>query len=73
MQLNSDKTVIGGYQNSTLRDGIPAEITVEARQAREQTGGRRWILGPACSVPVDCPEENIRAARTAADNVQSVL
>lgn len=72
MQLNSDKTVIGGYQNATLRDGTPPEITSEARLAREQTGGRRWILGPACSIPVDCPEENVRAARTAADNVQSL-
>ncbi len=73
MQLNSDKTVIGGYQNATLRDGTPPEITAEARLAREQTGGRRWILGPACSIPVDCPEENVRAARAAADNLQSVL
>jgi len=73
VQLNTDKTVIGGYKNETLRDGTPAQITAEARLAREQTGGRRWILGPACSIPVDCPEQNVRAARDAADALQGLL
>lgn len=72
VQLNTDKTVIGGYRNETLRESTPAQITSEARQAREETGGRRWILGPACSIPVDCPEENVRAARTTADHLQSL-
>ena len=73
VQLNTDKAVIGGFQNETLQSGTPAQVTVEARQAREQTGGRRWMLGPGCSIPVDCPEENIRAARSAADNIQTAL
>lgn len=73
VQANTDKTVIGGYMNETLRDSNPAHITAEARNAREQTGGRRWMLGPACSIPVDCPEENVRAARTAADVIQTAL
>ncbi|MEO8285400.1 MAG: uroporphyrinogen decarboxylase family protein [Chloroflexota bacterium] len=73
VQVNTDKTVIGGYMNETLRDGTPARITSEARVAREQTGGRRWMLGPACSIPVDCPEENVRAARAAADQVQGLV
>lgn len=73
VQLNTDKTVIGGYKNETLRESTPAQITAEARVAREQTGGRRWMLGPACSIPVDCPEENVRAARAAADQLQGLL
>jgi uroporphyrinogen decarboxylase len=73
VQLNTNKTVIGGLRNETLRDANPAHIIYEARLAREQTGGRRWMLGPACSIPVDCPEENIRAARHAADQLQGVL
>ncbi|MFL5733444.1 MAG: uroporphyrinogen decarboxylase family protein [Chloroflexia bacterium] len=73
VQLNTDKTVIGGYMNETLHSGSPAHITMEARLAREQTGGRRWMLGPACSIPVDCPEANIRAARDAADMLQRLL
>ncbi|HUP27474.1 MAG TPA: uroporphyrinogen decarboxylase family protein [Chloroflexia bacterium] len=73
VQLNTDKTVIGGYMNETLQGATPAEITAEARLAREQTGGRRWILGPACAIPIDCPEENIRAARAAADQLQGLV
>jgi len=73
VQLNSDKAVIGGFQNETLQKGNPAHVTMEARLAREQTGGRRWMLGPACSIPIDCPEENIRAARAAADHIQTAL
>jgi uroporphyrinogen decarboxylase len=73
VQLNTDKTVIGGFKNQTLREGTPAQIMAEARLAREQTGGRRWMLGPACSIPVDCPEENVRAARNAADQLQGLL
>jgi len=74
VQLNTNnKTVIGGYMNETLQQGSPARIMSEARLAREQTGGRRWMLGPACSIPVDCPEENVRAARAAADRLQTPL
>jgi uroporphyrinogen decarboxylase len=73
VQLNTDKAVIGGYKNETLRSGTPAQIMAEARLAREQTGGRRWMLGPACSIPVDCPDDNVRAARNAADQLQGLL
>jgi uroporphyrinogen decarboxylase len=73
VQLNTDKTVIGGWMNETLQTGTPAQIMAEARQAREQTGGRRWMLGPACSIHVDTPEENVRAARNAADELQGLV
>jgi len=73
VQVNTNKTVIGGYMNETLQNGTPARITSEARVAREQTGGRRWMLGPACAISVDCPEENIKAARAAADQLQTPL
>jgi uroporphyrinogen decarboxylase len=73
VQMNTGLTVIGGYMNETIQHGTPARIMSEARLAREQTGGRRWMLGPACSIPVDCPEENVRAARAAADRLQTPL
>jgi uroporphyrinogen decarboxylase len=73
IQMNTSLTVIGGWMNETLEKGSPARIMSEARLAREQTGGRRWMLGPACSIPVDCPEENVRAARGAADRLQTPL
>ncbi len=70
VQLNTNKTVIGGWMNETLRDGTPAMIKSEARAAREQTGGRRFMLGPACSIAPESPEENVKAARAAADALQ---
>ena len=73
VQLNTDKTVIGGLSLQTLRESTPAHITAEARLAREQTGGRRWMLGPACAIPIDTPEANIRAARNAADTIMGAL
>jgi uroporphyrinogen decarboxylase len=73
VQLNTDKAVIGGLSLETLQNGTPAHITAEARLAREQTGGRRWMLGPACAIAIDTPEENIRAARQAADNVMGAV
>lgn len=69
VQLNTDKTVIGGWMNETLKDGSAAMVTSEARAAREQTGGRRFMLGPACSIDPATPEENVKAARAAADLV----
>jgi uroporphyrinogen decarboxylase len=69
VQLNSDKTVIGGWMNETFKDGTPAMIKAEARAAREQTGGRRFMLGPACSIDPATPEENVKAARAAADGL----
>ena len=61
------KAVIGGWSNETLRDGNAAHILAEARAAALQTGGRLWMLGPACSIAVDTPDANVRAARQAAD------
>jgi len=68
VQERTGKAVIGGLMNETLRDKDPAHIKAEARAAEVQTGSRRWILGPACSIAVDTPEENVRAAREIAND-----
>jgi uroporphyrinogen decarboxylase len=39
------------------------------RDALQQTHGRRLILAPGCSVPDDCPDEWLRAARKAVDSL----
>jgi uroporphyrinogen decarboxylase len=36
-------------------------VIAEARDAIAQTGGRGFILTAGCVIPVDTPEENIRA------------
>lgn len=63
--------VMGGmHERGPITTG-PAEVIVaEMRDALAQTGGgRRLILAPGCSVPDDCPEEWLRAAREAADRL----
>lgn len=55
------KALIGGLGENALRAPSPERALAEARLAREQTGGRRWILGPACSIPTDTPRETLEA------------
>jgi hypothetical protein len=44
-------------------------VLSEARAASIQTTNRLWMLGPACSIAVDTPEANVRAARQAVDQL----
>ncbi len=56
--------VCGGLQRwETLTIGNPTTVTTEARQAIRQTGGRRFILGTGCVLPIIAPHANIQAAR----------
>ena len=49
----------------TLAKKSPQDVTVEVRDALAQTGGRGHILAAGCVIPVDTPEENIRAVTEA--------
>ena len=49
----------------------PRELVYEAHTNPDLV--RRWMLGPACSIHVDTPEENVRAARNAADELQGLV
>jgi uroporphyrinogen decarboxylase len=55
--------VCGGIGQDTLVSGDQAQVREEARDAIEQTRGRRFILGTGCVVPYNAPHENIMAAR----------
>ncbi len=56
--------VLGGLSRiRTLVLGTPADVEAEAQEAIAQTGGRRFILGTGCVVPIHAPEVNLRAAR----------
>jgi uroporphyrinogen decarboxylase len=60
--------VLGGLrQKETLLLGSPADVLSEALDARRRTGGRRFILGTGCVVPITTPWSNLRAAREAAE------
>lgn len=61
--------LVGGLINDTIREGSPDAVTHEAEAARRVTGGRRWMLGPACSIAVDTPDAQVRAARAAVDKL----
>jgi uroporphyrinogen-III decarboxylase len=58
----TDKALMGGVDHqNTIPNGSPADVVAEARQALEQTGGRRFLLAPECSIDPQAPEENLRA------------
>ena len=54
----------GGLQREhTMVLGSPVQVTAEARDAVQATGGRRFILGTGCVLPTIAPRGNILAAR----------
>ncbi len=50
-----------------LAEGTPEQVQAQVREAIEQTGGASLVLAAGCVIPVDTPEENIRAARDAVE------
>lgn len=55
--------VCGGLRQDTLVYRDQAEVRKEAREAIEQTRGRRFILSTGCVAPVIAPHGNLVAAR----------
>lgn len=63
-QLNFKGTVCGGLQRErTMVLGNPLTVRAEALDAIQATGGRRFILGTGCVLPIIAPRANILAAR----------
>ena len=64
----TDRAVIGGIsEKTTLVEGTPQELAAQARAALEQTAGRRFMLGPGCTIPPQAPEANLWAVRRSVD------
>ncbi len=62
----TDKVVIGGIPHTKL-DRIPiSEAEVAARDALSQARGRRFMLGPGCTIPPTTPE-------TVLDRVKAIV
>lgn len=56
--------VCGGLQREhTMVLGTPEQVTAEARDAILSTGGKCFILGTGCVLPITAPRGNILAAR----------
>ena len=58
--------VMGGIsQEEALRDPDPERAVAEFRRGLEQTGGRRWLVGPGCSISPAVPAANLGAVAAA--------
>jgi uroporphyrinogen decarboxylase len=63
----TSKAVMGGVnEKTTLVEGTPAAVAAEVRDAIAQTGGRRLLLAPGCSIAPSTPPANLAAAARAA-------
>ena len=66
-QQHTSKAVMGGVSEKTaLPDGTPEQVAGEVLRAIEQTGGRRVLVAPGCSIPPRTPKANLEAAAAAA-------
>lgn len=55
------KALIGGLSDDALLSPASDIVLAEAKKARGETGGKRWILGPNCSIPPTTPRDNLDA------------
>jgi uroporphyrinogen decarboxylase len=63
--------VMGGIgQDAALQAASPDVVLEEYRTACEQTGGRRWLAAPGCSIPPGTPAANLRAVREAVESTR---
>ena len=58
--------VMGGIsQDGALQAPDPGAARAEYAAALAETGGRRWLAAPGCSIPPTTPAANLRAVRDA--------
>ena len=75
IDLASGKLKFGGAVSGGLgrwdpvHVGTPVEVRGQARQAIEQTNGRRLILSTGCVIMTTTPTSNIRAAREVVESL----
>jgi uroporphyrinogen decarboxylase len=60
--------VMGGIAHEgALQERGPEAALKQYRRALEETGGRRWLVAPGCSIPPTTPEGNLAALRDEVD------
>jgi uroporphyrinogen decarboxylase len=63
--------VMGGIDHEEIARARDTDSTVaEYHRGLEQTGGRRWLVAPGCSIPPATPAARLRAIRAAVDETQ---
>ncbi len=56
--------VMGGIAHEgALQEAGPEAVLEQYRRALAETGGRRWLVAPGCSIPPHSPEANLAALR----------
>ena len=64
--------VMGGIsQDEALREAAPDRSLAEFQRGMQQTGGRRWLVGPGCSIPPAVPAANLKALSAAVASVRA--
>ncbi len=58
--------LMGGLDETRIKDRTPEQIIAEGREAREWMRGTPFVLAPGCSVPEDTPEHLLHAIAEAA-------
>ena len=62
IRSETSAAVMGGVSHeNTVNRASPADVAKEAQRAIIDTGGRRFLLTPGCSVDPQAPEANLRA------------
>jgi uroporphyrinogen decarboxylase len=63
---------MGGWNEfGAIAKGDTNGLKEEARDAMKQTGGKKFILAPGCSVPDDINPRHLKSARAVADALGS--
>lgn len=57
--------LVGGLSHEALTAITPEQALAEAHGAYAATRGRRWMLGPNCSIPITSRDANLRALKQA--------
>ena len=65
--------VMGGIAHEgALQDATPAAVLKELHRAHAETGDRRWLVAPGCSIPPRTPAANLHAVREAVEALRTI-
>lgn len=62
LESHPDRAAVAGIDEKGIATMSPGEVVDQVRDAREQAGDRRLLIGPGCVALVATPEANLRAA-----------
>lgn len=63
--------LMGGIsQDDALQQPAPEAALAELRHGLDQTGGKRWLVAPGCSIPPTTPAANLEAIRAAVEELR---